>query len=64
MMGIYIRDYGHKIPVPIASLEIELNAIARHLEAGTIEGYDILGNCLIDQHPEQAAFIRDFIQSH
>ena len=64
VMGIYIREYGHQIPVPIESLEIELTAIARHLEAGTIAGYDILGNCLIDQHPEQAAFIRDFIHSH
>ncbi len=64
VMGIYIRDYGHQMPVPIESLEIELSAIARHLEAGTIEGYDILGNCLIDQHPEQAEFIREFIHSH
>ncbi len=64
VMGIYIRDYPSQSPVPLDFLEIELNAILKHLEAGTMTGYNILGNCLIDQHPEQAKFIREFIHSH
>jgi len=64
VMGIYIRDYPSRSPVPTDFLKIELEAIARHLEAGTLQGYNILGNCLIDQHPEQARLIRDFIAAH
>ena len=64
VMGIYIRDYPSRSPVPLDFLEIELNAILKHLDTGIMTGYNILGNCLIDQHPEQAAFIREFIHSH
>lgn len=64
IMGIYIRDYPSRSPVPLKYLQIELETIARHLESGSLDGYNILGNCLIDQHPEQAEFIRSFIQSH
>ncbi len=64
VMGIYIRDYPSRSPVPLEFLEIELNAILKHLEAGSMAGYNILGNCLIDQHPQQAEFIREFIHSH
>ena len=63
-MGVYIRDYPSRSPVPITLLEAELNAIASGVESGLLDGYNILGGCLIDQHPEQAEFIRDFIQTH
>ena len=61
VMGVYMRDYPSKAPVPLSCLETEMEAIARHLADGSLAGYNILGNCLIDQHPEQAAFLRDFI---
>jgi hypothetical protein len=64
VMGVYMRDYTLRAPVPLEMLEIELEAIARHLEAGTLDGYSILAACLIDQHPEQAEFIREFIHEH
>jgi len=64
VMGVYMRDYTPRAPVAVDLLEIELSAIARHLEAGTLDGYSILAACLIDQHPEQAEFIRDFIHNH
>jgi len=64
VMGVYIRDYPSRAGVPRDLLEIELNAIAKHLEAGDLDGFNILGACLIDQHPEQAEFIRDFISRH
>jgi len=64
VMGVYMRDYTPRMPVPLEMLEVELEAIARHLEAGTLDGYSILAACLIDQHPEQAEFIRDFIHDH
>ncbi len=64
IMGVYIRDYPSESPVPIGSLELELEGIAKHLDSGSLAGYNILGACLIDQHPAQAEFIRDFIAAH
>lgn len=64
VMGIYIHDYPSRSPLPLDYLQIELDTIVRHLESGSLDGYNILGNCIIDQHPAQAEFIRDFIQSH
>jgi len=64
VMGAYMRDYAIPAPVPLDMMEVELEAIAKHLEAGTLDGYSILCASLIDQHPEQAEFIRDFIHSH
>ncbi len=60
-MGVYIRDYALPGPVPLDMLTLELEAIRRHLNSGELDGYSILGNCLIDQHPEQAQLIREFI---
>ena len=63
-MGIYIRDYSRRAPVALPMLECELEAVRRLLEAGDLESYSILGACLVDQHPKQAALIRDFIRAH
>ena len=64
IMGVYLRDYTPRAPVPLDMLQLEMEAIARHLEAGTLDGYGILATCLIDQHPEQAELVRDFIATH
>lgn len=64
VMGVYLRDYPTRAPVPIEMLRVELEAIARHVESGELDGFNILAACLIDQHPEQAEFVRDFIHSH
>ena len=61
-MGIYIRDYSVPAPVSLDLLEAELQAIHRHLQEGTLDGFSILGTCLIDQHPQQAELIRAFIR--
>jgi len=61
VMGVYLTDYALQAPVPLDLLEVEMEAIARHVEAGTLDGYNILAACLIDQRPEQAEFVRDFI---
>jgi len=64
VMGIYMRDYPLIAPVSLDMLEIQMTAIARNLDTGTLDGYSILCATLIDTHPEQAEFIRDFIHSH
>ncbi len=63
-IGVYMRDYPTRGPVPLRLLEEQFNTIVKLLAEGTIEGYSILGGCLIDQHPEQAEWIRDFIAQH
>ena len=63
IMGVYMRDFTIPAPISLDLLEFELNAIAKHLKAGTLDGYTILSACFIDQHPEQAEFIRKFIHS-
>jgi len=64
VMGVYLRDYTKRAGVDMAMLRLEMETIARHLEAGTLDGYGILATCLIDQHPEQAEYVRDFIAGH
>jgi len=64
VMGVYLRDYAIPAPVPTDMLRIEMEAVARNLEAGTLDGYSILCTTLIDTHPEQAELIREFIDSH
>lgn len=63
-MGIYLRDYSKRRPVALDLLECELDAIRGLLASGDLAGYDILGACLIDQHPEQAGLIRSYIKDH
>ena len=61
VVGVYLRDYGHQMPVPLPRLQAQFAAITQLLEQGLIEGFSILGACLIDRHPEQAAWIRDYL---
>ena len=50
-------------PLELRLLEAEIDAIRRLQEAGDVESFGILGACLIDQHPEQTAVIRDYIHA-
>jgi len=63
-VGVYIRDYPNLQPVPLERMRAQMEAITGWLEQGLISGFSILGGCLIDQHPEQAEFLREFIASH
>ena len=61
VLGCYIRDYTLRAPVPLELMELQFNRIAAYLRDGRIDGFSILAACLIDQHPAQAAWIRDFL---
>jgi hypothetical protein len=61
VLGCYLRDYPTRSPVPLDLLEFEFERIEAYLGDGRIDGFSILAACLIDQHPEQAAWIRDFL---
>ena len=61
-----LRDFGTRPPgpVPIDLLEQHWNEILKYVEQGRLQGYSILGGFLIDMHPEQARWLRDFISAH
>ncbi len=63
-LGVYMRDYPIETPMPIELLEFQFERILRYLDEGAIDGYSIIAGCLIDLHPEQAHWIRDFISAH
>ncbi len=58
-----LRDFGHQPmgPVPLDLLEQHWRDILKHIERGRLSGCSILGGFLIDMHPEQARWVRDFI---
>lgn len=61
-----LRDFGHRPlgPVPMDCLRQHWHAILHCVEQGTLSGYSILGGFLIDMHPEQARWVRDFIAAN
>lgn len=62
-MGIYLRDFDIPAPVPIEMLQVQLESVKKHLEAGVLDGYAILSTCMIDGQVEQAEFVREFIHA-
>ena len=64
VVGSYLRDYPTRAGVPLDLLQGQYETMQRLLEQGRITGYNILGGCLIDMHPPQAEFIREFIARH
>ena len=64
VLGCYMRDYTLRAPVPVDRLRHQWERIPRYLERGLINGFCVLGAYLIDRHPEQAEWIREFIRTH
>jgi len=64
VMGCYMRDYTLQAPVPMDRLRHQWERIPGYLEAGLVNGFCILGAYLIDRHPENAEWIREFIRTH
>ena len=61
-----LRDFGHKPlgPVRMDLLKQHWEDILGYVEQGRLSGYSILGGFLIDIHPQQARWLRDFIAAH
>ncbi len=64
IMGCYLREYELARGVPMEMLKLQWETLLRHLEAGTVDGYSILGMTEISLHQEQANWIRDFIAAN
>ena len=58
-----LRDFGCQPlgPVRMDLLRQHWQDIRAYVENGRLSGYSILGGFLIDMHPEQARWVRDFI---
>ncbi len=64
IIGSYLRDYTGKREVPTECVARQYEIMYRLWQEGRIAGYSILANCLIDRHPEQSEWIRDFLAEH
>jgi len=64
VVGCYLRDFTLLAGTPMDRLETQWQCVLKHVRAGTIAGYAILGGFLIDRHEEQARWVRDFIAAH
>jgi hypothetical protein len=64
ILGCYLRDFATKQGVPMEMLKVQWEFVRKALRDGTIQGYSILGGFLIDMHPQQAAWVRDFIKAN
>ena len=60
-MGIYLRDYPMRAPVPVDAVKRQMALTAEYIEKGKLDGYSVLASILIDGHREQAEAVRDFI---
>lgn len=63
-LGCYLRDYTLKAGVPMDRLKFQWEFVHKALASGTVQGYSILAGCLIEMHPEQARWVRDFIRAN
>jgi hypothetical protein len=63
IMGVYLRDYTKRIPVPVERVRAQMNGIADLIAKNKLAGYSILAAVLIDGHRPQADAVRDFIDS-
>lgn len=63
VMGVYLRDYTKRAPVPVESVQGQMEGIADLIGQGKLAGYTILAAVLIDGHRAQADAVRDFVAS-
>ena len=64
-MGVFLHDYGEtKEAMPLERLTFQLDRGRAHLASGLLNGIIILGVREIAKHPEQAAFVKDYLAQH
>lgn len=63
-IGCYLRDFTLLAGVPMDMLKVQWEFLLTALSDRIISGYSILGGFLIDMHPEQATWVRDFIRAN
>jgi len=63
LIGCYLRDFTLLDGVPMDRLKHQWHVVRKLVGDGTVAGYSILGGFLIDLHPTQARWVRDFIHA-
>ena len=63
LIGCYLRDFTLLDGVPMEYLQHQWQVVRKLVGNGTVAGYSILGGFLIDLHPKQAHWVRDFIRA-
>ena len=64
VMGVYLRDYEARAPVPVERVVAQMEAVADLVDRKELAGYSILASILFDSHRRQAEAVRDFIAKH
>lgn len=64
LIGCYLRDFTLSDGVPMKRLKHQWEVVRQLVYDGVVNGYSILGGFLIDMHPDQARWVRDFIAAH
>jgi hypothetical protein len=60
-MGVYLRDYPERAPVPVDAVKRQMALTADYLEKGKLDGFSVLGTITIETQRAQAEAIREFI---
>jgi hypothetical protein len=63
-VGCYLRDFTLLEAVPMDLLKHQWKFVAKAVGDGTIQGFQIISGKLIDMHPQQATWVRDFIKAN
>lgn len=63
-IGCYLRDFTILEALPMELLKHQWELVSKYVANGSIQGYSILGGFLIDMHPKQATWVRDFIKAN
>lgn len=63
-LGCYLRDFTLLEAVPMDRLRHQWKFVAKAVSNGTIQGFQIINGKMIDMHPQQATWVRDFIKAN
>ncbi|MEM2960700.1 MAG: hypothetical protein QXU67_03755 [Candidatus Bathyarchaeia archaeon] len=64
LLGLYLYDYPTKQPMPRDLLEFEFNKAIQYVKEEKIIGFSILGSNFIDHFPENANWVRRFLEKN
>lgn len=60
-LGVYLRDYHYRQPVPEDRLLFEMEKIKEYIQKDIIQGFSILGTITMDTNPEGVKAITSFL---
>ncbi len=61
LLGLYMYDYGQRLPMPVESMQMQCETALRWLHEGRIAGMIFLASCICDLELETVEWTRDWI---